>query len=174
MSKELDDLTSVLSCFSYLNWFDTRLLKAMVDATDISETKETLEKYEEHTSKIKLSETFEMFPTVDLFPSSKYNTVVKKFDKSLSDLTDGDIRKFQYQLEKLAKTADIKMSKIKTGCVAILWLVPKEHIGQAYNSVLANFHQFDTFMYLKFGSFPAIFSPRYAQSKEIAAGIKLA
>ena len=170
MSKELDDLISILSYYGYLNWFDTRLLKAMVDASDVIKVIEALERYNGHTSRMKLDETFESLPMIDLFPSSKYSTVVKKFDKSLSDLTVGDVRKFQYQLEKLAQTADIKMPKIKTGCVEILWLVPEKCISQLYNSTLISYYQFDTFMHLKCGNLPAIFSPRYAQSKVISIG----
>ena len=169
-SKDFDELVMVLSCFGYFNWFDTRLLKVIVNATDISEAKKTLEKYNEHTAKMKLSETFANFPAVDLYPSSKYTTVVKKFDKKMADLTVGDIRRFQYHLGKLVKTADIKVPKIKTGCVEIMWLVPKDHISQAYNSVLANHHQFDALIYLKFGNYPAIFSPRYVLSAAIFKG----
>ena len=167
---DLNELVAVLSCYGYFNWFDTRLLKAMVDATGISEAKQALEKYDEHTSKMKLDETFESFPAIDLFPSSKYETVVQKFDKNASELTVGDIRKYQYQLEKLAITADIKVPKIKTGCVEILWLVPTEAVQRAYSSALANHDQFDAFVYLKFGSFPTIFSLKYVWSKDISTG----
>ena len=174
-SSQLKDLLLVLAGSDYCNWLDTRLLKAMVNATDIGEAKQILENYGKHISMLRLDEVFHNIP-VCLFSFSDYDTIEEKFDKHQTELTVGDIRKYQFHLEKLSRVANIKLRKIKTGCLEFLWLIPKQQINQAYNSVLHNHLDVEftaEIMYLKIGSYPAIFSPKYASVKEISSGMEL-
>ena len=107
---------------------------------------------------------------VCLFSFSNYGTVEKKFDKNKNELTVGDIRKHKFHLEKLSKTADIKLWKIKTGCVEFLWLIPKQCTKQVYDSALDDDYKFEALMYTNIENFPTIFSPSYATAKEISSG----
>jgi len=169
-SNELKELLLVLTNSDYWNWLDTRLLEAMVNATELIEAKRTLEKYYEHISQLKLNKVFYDIP-ICLFSFSYYDTVEKKFDKNKNELTVGDIRKHKFHLEKLSKTADIKLWKIKTGCLEFLWLIPKQCTKQVYDSALNDDYKFDdALMYTKIENFPTIFSPSYAVTKEISSG----
>lgn len=168
-SNQLKDLLLVLVGSDYWSWLDTRLLEAMVHATDINEAKLMLESYDDHISALRLNEVFHDVPVCLLSPSH-YDTVVKKFDKHENELTVGDIKKHQFHLEKLSKTADVKLWKIKTGCLEFVWLIPKWCTKQAYEFALANPYKFDALMLLKIGSFPAIFSSRHATTKLLSSG----
>jgi len=168
-SNDLKELLLVLTDSDYWNWLDTCLLEAMVNATELIGAKQMLEKYYEHISEVKLAAVFHDIP-VCLFSFSHYDTVEKKFDKNKNELTVGDIRKHKFQLEKLSKTGDIKLWKIKTGCLEFLWLIPKQCTKQAYSSALDEAYKFDALMYTKIGSFPTIFSPSYATTEKISSG----
>ena len=171
-SSQLKDLLLILAGSDYWNWLDTHLLEAMVNATDIGEAKQTLENYHKHISTLSLDKVFHNIP-VCLFSFSDYDTIEEKFDKHKNELTVGDIRKYQFQLEKLSRTASIKLRKIKTGCLEFLWLIPKQQVMQAYTSTLAShldLYFATEIMYLRIGSYPTIFSPKYASVKEISSG----
>lgn len=123
-ANEVQSLFLALADSDYWNWFDTHLLEAMVHASDIIIAKQTLKNYEACISKIPLSVVFPSIP-VHLFEFRNCTSIEQKFHKTKDKLTVGDIKGYQYHLEKLCgtKSGSVKLHAIRTGCVQLIWLV---------------------------------------------------
>ena len=134
-TKSADDMLDTLAKSPYWNWFDTRLLQAIVSASGSTEAETMLEKFkQQHYAR----RVIEILPYVAVEPLKDSVIFTEKFDKQLHELTFLDIVKHKHILEY--DVLDIGEKKlvlrsIKTGCVELKWQVPTELVYQAYTSM---------------------------------------
>lgn len=165
-SKDLDGLLDVLSESNYWNFIDIRIMEAMVVYSGNQAAKTTLENYVGYLSKFKLDDVLPKIPVcVDTY--SKYATIEDKFNCiNVNALTVGDILKhrctFSYEICGIDPNIP-KLCSIKTGCLQLMWSIPRECASNAYTSALANVHKFEIFgiLYIKIEYYPTIYSPKY-------------
>ena len=115
----LDEILDVFSGSPYWNWFDTRLLQALVSASGSPEAKEWLESFKAtfYTKKVT-----EVIPYVSIKPFKESLDIVEKFDKDPKDLTISELLEHKYKLEYEVLDVDegeLVLSCIKTGCVEL-------------------------------------------------------
>ena len=131
----LDDMLDVLAPSPYWNWFDTRLLQALVSASGSPEAEEWLESFKAtfYTKKVT-----EVIPYVSIKPFKESLDIVEKFDKDPKDLTISELLEHKYKLEYEVLDIDegeLVLSCIKTGCVELTWQIPQDLIYRAYTSM---------------------------------------
>jgi len=134
-THSLDDMLDVLAQSSNWNWFDTRLLQALVSASGSAEAEEWLESFKAtfYTEKVT-----KLIPYVSIKPFKDSVDLIEKFDKDPKDLTISDLLQHKYKLEYEVldiDEGDLVLSCIKTGCVELTWQVPQELVYQAYTSM---------------------------------------
>ena len=134
-TKSLDEMLDVLAPSPYWNWFDTRLLQALVSASGSSEAEEWLESFKAtfYTKKVT-----EVIPYVSIKPFKESIRIVEKFDKDPKDLTISELLEHKYKLEYEVLDIDegeLVLSCIKTGCVELTWQIPQELFYRAYTSM---------------------------------------
>ena len=131
----LDEMLDVFSGSPYWNWFDTRLLQALVSASGSPEAEEWLESFKATFYAKKVTE---VIPYVSIKPFKESINVVEKFDKDPKDLTISELLEHKYKLEYEVLDIDegeLVLSCIKTGCVELTWQIPQELIYRAYTSM---------------------------------------
>ena len=131
----LDEMLDVFSGSPYWNWFDTRLLQALVSASGSPEAEEWLESFKAtfYTKKVT-----EVIPYVSIKPFKESIDIVEKFDKDPKDLTISELLEHKYKLEYEMLDIDegeLVLSCIKTGCVELTWQIPQELVYRAYISM---------------------------------------
>ena len=131
----LDDMLDLFSESPYWNWFDTRLLQALVSASGSPEAEEWLENFKAtfYTKKI-----IEVIPYLSIKPCPESINLVEKFDKDPKDLTISELLEHKYKLEDEVLGIDkgeLVLSCIKTGCVELTWQIPQELVYRAYTSM---------------------------------------
>ena len=131
----LDDMLDVFSESPYWNWFDTRLLQALVSASGSPEAEQWLESFKAtfYTKKVT-----EVIPYISIKPFKESINIVEKFDKNPKDLTISELLEHKYKLEYEVLDIDegeLILSCIKTGCVELTWQLPQELVYQAYTSM---------------------------------------
>ena len=137
-TTSLDDMLDVLSQSPYWNWFDTRLLNALVAVSESPEAEELLESFKAtfYTKKV-----VEIIPYVCIKPFKESITLVEKFDKDPKDLTISELLEHKYKLEYEVLDIDegeLVLSCIKTGCIELTWQIPQKLVYQTYMSVKKN------------------------------------
>ena len=131
----LDDMLDLFSESPYWNWFDTRLLQALVSVSGSPEAEEWLENFKAVFYAKKVTE---VIPYVSIKPFKESIDIVEKFDKDPKDLTISELLEHKYKLEYEVLDIDegeLVLSCIKTGCVELTWQIPRELIYQAYTSM---------------------------------------
>ena len=134
-TKELDDMLDVLAQSPYWNWFDTRLLQALVSASGSPEAEQWLESFKATFYNKKV---IEVIPYISIKPFKESVDIIEKFDKSPKDLTISELLEHKYKLEYEVLDIDegeLVLSCIKTGCVELTWQISQELIYQAYTSM---------------------------------------
>ena len=131
----LDDLLDLFSESPYWNWFDTRLLQALVSASGSPEAEEWLESFKKifHAKKVT-----EVIHYISLKPFKESINIVEKFDKDPEDLSILELLEHKYKLEHEVLDIDegeLVLSCIKTGCVELTWQLPQELVYRAYTSM---------------------------------------
>ena len=131
----LDDMLDVFSGSPYWNWFDTRLLQALVSASGSPEAEQWLESFKAtfYTKKVT-----EVIPYISIKPFKESIDIVEKFDKNPQDLTISELLEHKYKLEYEVLDIDegeSVLSCIKTGCVELTWQIPQELVYRAYTSM---------------------------------------
>ena len=131
----LDDMLDVFSESPYWNWFDTRLLQALVSASGSPEAEQWLESFKAtfYTKKVT-----EVIPYISIKPFKESVDIVEKFDKNPKDLTISELLEHKYKLEYEVLDIDegeLVLSCIKTGCVELTWQIPQELVYRAYTSM---------------------------------------
>ena len=131
----LDDMLDVFSESPYWNWFDTRLLQALVSASGSPEAEQWLESFKAtfYTKKV-----IEVIPYISIKPFKESIDIVEKFDKKPKDLTILELLEHKYKLEYEVLDIDegeLVLSCIKTGCVELTWQIPQELVYRAYTSM---------------------------------------
>ena len=134
-TKSLDEMLDLLALSPYWNWFDTRLLQALVSASGSPEAEEWLEIFKAtfYTKKVT-----EVIPYVSIKPFPESKRIVEKFDKDPKDLTISELLEHKYKLEDEVLDIDegeLVLSCIKTGCVELTWQIPQELVYRAYTSM---------------------------------------
>ena len=128
-------MLDVLAVSPYWNWFDTRLLQALVSASGSAEAEALLQNFKRvHYAR----KVCEILPYVSVVPLKESITFTEKFDKDSHELTLLDIIKHKHQLEyEVLDIGEKKiiLSCIKTGCVELTWQVPQELVYRAYTSM---------------------------------------
>ena len=131
----LDDMLDVLAPSPYWNWFDTRLLQALVSASGSPEAEEWLESFKATFYAKKVTE---IIPYVSIKTFKESINIVEKFDKDPKDLTISELLEHKYKLEYEVLDIDegeLVLSCIKTGCVELTWQIPQELVYRAYTSM---------------------------------------
>ena len=131
----LDEMLDVFSGSPYWNWFDTRLLQALVSASGSPEAEEWLESFKATFYAKKVTE---VIPYVSIKPFKESIDIFEKFDKDPKDLTISELLEHKYKLEYEVLDIDegeLVLSCIKTGCVELTWQIPQELIYRAYTSM---------------------------------------
>ena len=116
----------------YWNWFDTRLLQALVSASGSPEAEEWLESFK---ATFYAKKIFELIPFISIKPFKESIDIVEKFDKDPKDLTISELLGHKYKLEHEVLDIDegeLVLSCIKTGCVELTWQIPQELVYRAY------------------------------------------
>ena len=134
-TKSLDELLDVLARSPYWNWFDTRLLQALVSASGSLEAEEWLENFKKtfYTKKVT-----EVIPYISIKPFKESINIVEKFDKHPKDLRISELLEHKYKLENEVLDIDegeLVLNCIKTGCVELTWQLPQELVYRAYTSM---------------------------------------
>ena len=134
-TESLDDMLDVLAPSPYWNWFDTRLLQALVSASGSPKAEQWLEIFKAtfYTKKVT-----EVIPYISIKPFKGSVDIVEKFDKNPKDLTISELLEHKYKLEYEVLDIDegeLVLSCIKTGCVELTWQIPQELVYQAYTSM---------------------------------------
>ena len=170
-SKDVKNLFLVLADCDYCNWFDTHMLEIMVDVSEIDGAKQTIKNYKQYICTIRINEVFLNIP-VCLINKTECATVEIKFNKNTSQLTVGDIKNFQHRLEYKTNSTSggAKLRAIWTGCLQLLWFIPKHRAYQLYQNALISLQEFESFIYFEVENYPAIFSPKYSSTKTINPG----
>ena len=130
----LDDMLDLFSESPYWNWFDTRLLQALVSASGSPEAEEWLESFKVTFYAKKVNE---VIPYVSIKPFKESIDIVEKFDKDPKDLTISELLEHKYKLEDVFEgdEGELVLSCIKTGCVELTWQIPQELVYRAYTSM---------------------------------------
>ena len=131
----LDDMLDILAPSPYWNWFDTRLLQALVSASGSPEAEEWLENFKKTFYAKKVTE---VIPYISIKPFIESINIVEKFDKDPKDLTISELLEHKYKLEYEVLDIDegeLVLSCIKTGCVELTWQLPQELVYRAYTSM---------------------------------------
>ena len=130
----LDELLDVLAQSPYWNWFDTRLLETLVDATGSEEAEQLLEEFK---ATFYVKRVTEIIPYISIKPFKESISIVEKFDKNPKDLTISELLEHKFKLEHMLDIDEGKLvlGCIKTGCVELTWQIPQELVYQAYTSM---------------------------------------
>ena len=134
-TTSLDEMLDVLAQSPYWNWFDTRLLQALVSASGSPEAEEWLESFKATFYAKKVTE---VIPYVSIKPFKESIDITEKFDKEPKDLTISELLEHKYKLEYEVLDIDegeLVLSCIKTGCIELTWQIPQELIYRAYTSI---------------------------------------
>ena len=134
-TESLDDMLDVLAPSPYWNWFDTRLLQALVSASGSPEAEQWLESFKAtfYTKKVT-----EVIPYISIKPFNESIDIVEKFDKNPKDLTISELLEHKYKLEYEVldiNEGELVLSCIKTGCIELMWQIPQELVYRAYTSM---------------------------------------
>ena len=134
-TKTFDEMLDVLAQSPYWNWFDTRLLQALVSASGSPEAEQLLESFKATFYAKKVTE---VIPYISIKPFNDSVDIVEKFDKSPKDLIISELLEHKYKLEYEVLDIDegeLVLSCIKTGCVELTWQIPQELFYRAYTSM---------------------------------------
>ena len=134
-THSLDEMLDVLAQSPYWNWFDTRLLQALISASGSPEAEEWLETFKVTFYAEKITK---LIPYVSIKPFKESTNLVEKFDKDPKDLTVSELLQHKYKLEYEVLDIDegeLVLSCIKTGCVELKWQLPQELVYRAYTSM---------------------------------------
>ena len=138
-TKSVDDMLDVLALSPYWNWFDTRLLQALVSASGSPEAEAMLEQFKQIYYARKVSE---VLPCVIVRPMKDSISFIEKFNKDPKELTLLDLLQHKHVLEYEVMDVGenkIVLSSIRTGCIEITWQIPLDQVYQAYTSVKKNY-----------------------------------
>ena len=130
VTSSVNGLLDTLTESEYWNWFDTRLLTAVTEASGSPEAINSLEKYKAIYYSKKVSDLCEY----KIKPFKHFVPLVEKYKKYSKKLTILDLQKHQYNIEKIVE-GGLVLIEIKTGCVELTWQIPQELIYQAYTSM---------------------------------------
>ena len=134
-TESLDDMLDVLAQSPYWNWFDTRLLEALVSASGSPEAEQWLGIFKATFYAKKVTE---VIPYISIKPFKESIDIMDKFDKNPKDLTISELLEHKYKLEYEVLDIDegeLVLSCIKTGCVELTWQIPQELVYRAYTSM---------------------------------------
>ena len=134
-TESLDDMLDVLALSPYWNWFDTRLLQALVSASGSPEAEKWLESFKATFYAKKVNE---VIPYVSIKPFKESIDIIEKFKKNPKEVTVLELLQHKYKLEYEVLDIDegeLVLSCIKTGCVELTWQIPRELIYRAYTSM---------------------------------------
>ena len=143
-THNLDDMLDALAQSPYWNWFDTRLLQALVSASGSPEAEEWLESFKVTFYAEKVTK---LIPYVSIKPFKESTNLVEKFDKDPKDLTISELLQHKYKLEYEVldiDEGDLVLSCIKTGCVELTWQIPSELVYRAYTSMKRKHDEFSS------------------------------
>ena len=148
-------------------------MEAMVIFSDNPAAERTLKNYEEYISAFTLEEVLPEIP-VYIDPVSQYITIEEKLRHSgVKKLTVGHILKhryiFSYDVCDISPNVP-KLCSIKTGCLQLLWSIPRECASHAYKSALINIDKVEGIVYLKIEYYPTIYSQKYSATSHISPG----
>ena len=144
-TKTLDELLDVLALSPYWNWFDTRLLQALVSASGSPEAEEWLESFKATFYAKKVTE---LIPYISIKPFKESIDITEKFDKDPKDITISELLEHKYKLEYEVLDIDegeLVLSCIKTGCVELTWQLPQELVYRAYTSMKRKHDELSSF-----------------------------
>ena len=134
-------MLNVLALSPYWNWFDTRLLQVLVDASGSPDAEMMLELFKQNHYVHKLSE---VLPCIIVRPIKDMAvSFTEKFNKNPKELTLLDLLKhkqiLEYELMDVGENTII-LSAIRTGsnCVELIWQVPLDLVYHAYTSIKKN------------------------------------
>ena len=157
------------------NWLDTRLLKALVNGSRLSEAENLIKAYREFLSSKKISEILSQFPKSKV-KETYVTELYAKFDVS-SNITVGEL--FQHCdplgdiILNLGKGI-LRIKDIKKGCLEInLSITQCSFI--TYKNALQNVQKFCTMhlLSLKISSHPVIYDPWLFDSDEKSTESKI-
>ena len=132
VAPSVNGLLDTLTKSEYWNWFDTRLLTAVTEASRSPEAIKSLEKYKAIYYNRKISDL--ILCEYKITPFKNFVPLVEKYKKDPSKLTILDLQKHQYEIEQVLEGGLI-LIEIKTGCVELTWQIPQELFYRAYTSM---------------------------------------
>ena len=132
VTSSVNGLLDTLTNSEYWNWFDTRLLIAVTEASGSPEAIKSLEKYKAIYYNRKVNDL--ILGKYKIKPFKNFVPVIEKYKKDPSKVTIFELQKHQYEIEQILK-GGIVLIKIKTGCIELTWQIPQELVYQAYTSM---------------------------------------
>ena len=137
-TNTLDDMLDVLALSPYWNWFDTRLLQALVSVSGSPEAEMMVKRFKQIHYVHKVSE---VLPCVIVRPIKNTISFIEKFNKDPEEITLLDLLNhkqiLEYDMMDIGENKII-LSCIRTGCVELIWQVPSDLVHQAYTSIKKN------------------------------------
>ena len=131
-APSVNGLLDTLTKSEYWNWFDTRLLTAVTQASRSPEAIKLLDKYKAIYYNRKISDL--ILCEYRIKPFKNFISLIEKYKKDPSKLTILDLQKHQYKIEKVVE-GGLVLIEIKTGCVELTWQIPQELVYRAYTSI---------------------------------------
>ena len=114
-TESLDDMLDVLALSPYWNWFDTRLLQALVSASGSPEAEKLLKNFMQKFYTKKLTE---VIPHVIIKPfKESVNISEMKFEKDPNELTILELLQHKFKLEY--ETLDVDERKLVLSCIRV-------------------------------------------------------
>ena len=132
VTSSVSGLLDTLTNSEYWNWFDTRLLTAVTQASGSTEAIKSLEKYKAIYYRRKVSDL--ILCKYNIKPFKNFVPIVEKYKKDPNELTIFDLQKHHYEIEKVVE-GGLVLIEIKTGCVELTWQIPQEMVYRAYTSM---------------------------------------
>ena len=132
ITSSVSGLLDTLTNSEYWNWFDTRLLTAVTEASGSPEAIKSLEKYKAIYYRRKVSDL--ILCKYNIKPFKNFVPIVEKYKKDPKELTIFDLQKHHYEIEKVVE-GGLVLIEIKTGCVELTWQIPQELVYRAYTSM---------------------------------------
>ena len=137
-TNNVNDMLDALALSPYWNWFDTRLLEALVSVSGSAEAEKMLENFKTTHYVHKVSE---VLPSVIVRPINDTIIFTEKFNKDPKELTLLDLLKhkqiLKYEVMNIGENKII-LTCIRTGCIELTWQVPSDLAHQTYTSVKKN------------------------------------
>ena len=134
-TRSFYSMLDVLNHSLHWNWFDMKLLEALVNASGSAKAEEWLQSFKAAYHSKKLAD---LIPYIKTKPISGFTVLVEKFNKNFRDITISELLQHKHKLEYEVLAVDkgeLVLSCVKTSCLGLTWFIPQELVYKAFISM---------------------------------------